>query len=237
MKLMVPPPSVTHGWGTSLVPQDETLDQENTKAGMPMTRYNFAIDKKYAGKLLSIHQRPIENDPTLSLHLLRLEFEIYWQLSHEKQTLRSEGELACRDIVIGKLIRAEKDAGQQAYASALGIRGDLSLADSWLRAAELDVWVEIEFGPPEQVGQRNPFRRIARFDPSIWQMEPYRFDRGKEWVTVAVAADAVTTSEATVRRRVDEWEIEFGGRLVRRTFGRQRRIYLPLFVNLWSETD
>ncbi len=202
-----------------------------------MTRYNFATDKKYSGQLLSIHQRPIENDPTIGLHLLRLEFEIYCQLNHDKPTLRSEGEVACRDIMIGKLIRSEKDTGQQAYAAALGIRGDLSLFDSWLQAADRDVWVEIAFGPLEQVGQRNPFRAITRFDPSIWQIEPYRFDRSKEWVTVTVAADAVATSEATVRRRVDEWEIEFGARLVRRTSGRQRRIYLPLFANLWSDTD
>ncbi len=202
-----------------------------------MTRYSFATDKKYSGQLLSIHQRPIENDPMLGLHLLRLEFQIYWQLNQDKPTLRSNGEIACRDIVIGKLIRSEKDAGQQAYANALGICGDLSLADSWLRMAERNLWVEIEFGPPEQVGQRNPFKTIKRFDPSTWQIEPYRFDRSQEWVTVAVAADALTTSEATIRRRVDEWEIEFGARLVRRTPGRQRRIYLPLLVNLWSDTD
>ena len=32
-------------------------------------------------------------------------------------------------------------------------------------------------------------------------------------------------------------ENEFGARLVRRTNGRQRRIYLPLFVKLWSDSD
>ena len=201
-----------------------------------MTRYTFSFNRKYSGRLIGIHQRPIENDPMLGLHLLRLEFEIYWQLSHDKPTLRSEGEIACRDIVIGKLIRSEKDSGQQAYANALGIRGELSLVESWLRTTEQDAWVEIEFGSPEQVGHRNPFRTITRFDPSGWQIEPYRFDRTLEWVTVAAAAAAVTTSEATVRRRVDEWEIEFGTRVVRRTAGGQRRIYLPLFVNLWSDT-
>lgn len=202
-----------------------------------MTRHSFATDRKYSGQLLNIHERPIENDPILGLFLLRLEFEVYWQLNQNKPTLRSEGEIACRDIVIGKRIPSEQDAGQQAYAAALGIRGELSRVDSWLQAVNRNVWVEIEFGPPEHVGQRNPFRTITRFDPRRWQIEPYRFDRRQEWVTVAVAAAAVTCSEATVRRRVDEWEIEFGGRLVRRTTGRQRRIYLPLFVNLWSDGE
>ncbi|MEM9413700.1 MAG: hypothetical protein AAGA30_21510, partial [Planctomycetota bacterium] len=151
-------------------------------------------------------------------------------------TLRSEGELACRDIVVGRQVNPAKDTGQLAYAAALGVKGDLSSPEQWLKVADQNNWVEIEFGPVEAVGHRNPFRVIRGFDVVGWRVEPFRHDRSQERVSVAVAADAVAASASTVRRRVDEWEIDHDS-LVERTNGGQRRILMSLFLNLWSELD
>lgn len=215
---------------------EPTLPQLLKRAFQSMARYAFSTDRKYAGRLIGVTPRPIENDPLLGIHLLRLEFEIFWQFLGDRPTLKSEGEIACRDLVIGKSIPPSKDSGQLIFASALRVDGDLTIPDSWIARVSSNAWIEITFGEREIVGGRNPFQRISWFDVSRWNVERYRFDRTKEWVTIAVAADAVQASESTARRFVDSLELQFGARLVRRTDGGQRRIHLPLFVNLWSES-
>lgn len=200
-----------------------------------MSRFSFRVDHPYAARLISVRKRPIENDPRLSLSLLRLEFEIFWKMQGAVVSLRSQGEIACRDLLIGELIPAQNDSGQIVYASALKIRGRIQDPQRWTASVAHSRWVEIIFGEANPIDGRNPFKSIQAFDPSGWKIEKYRYDRSAQWVSVSEAAAAVCASASTVRRRVDELEAEFGARLIRRTSGNQRRIYLPLFMNVWPD--
>ena len=198
-----------------------------------MTRYPFAAGKAYAGKLIRVASRPIENDVNLSLQLLRIEFMIYWM--QDGKRLESQGEIACRDIVVGELIPADRDAGLVAYAQALRIAAPINRHETWLGLQPSSRWIEITFGPSETEGGRNPFIKIETFDPKGWTIKDYRYDRSARWVTIRAAADAAGVSESTVRRHVDALESQFGADLIHRTEGGHRRIYLPLFMRVWDE--
>lgn len=198
-----------------------------------MTRYNFQTNKPYAAKLTKVSTRPIENDPAISLTLIRLEFIIYWMVG--EQRLESQGEIACRELVVGPLIPCDRDAGLLAYAQALRLATPPEDPGSWIHLHRRERWIEITFGPRELEGSRNPFRDIRPFSPDGWSIQEYRYDRTAGWVTIAAAADAVQISESTARRRLDELEQDWGGELVTRTDGGHRRVYLPLFIRLWNE--
>lgn len=198
-----------------------------------MTRYSFTAGKAYAGKLIRVASRPIENDVSLSLQLLRIEFMIYWM--QDGKRLESQGEIACRDIVVGELIPADRDAGLVAYAQALRISAPINRRDNWLGLQPSSRWIEVTFGPSEKEGGRNPFAKIAPFDPKGWTVKDYRYDRSAQWVTIRAAADAAGVSESTVRRHVDALESRFGSDLIHRTEGGHRRIYLPFFMNVWED--
>jgi len=197
-----------------------------------VSRYNFRIDHPYAACLLSVRKRTLENDRSLPISLLRLEFEIFWKEQSPNRLLRSHGEIACRDLLVGKLIPPSKDSGQVVYGTALNLDGSLDDPDCWIAAINNKPWVEIVFGDADPVDSRNPFKSIRAFSIEGWKIERYRYDRTAQWVSVAEAADAVCMSRSTLRRRVDELEADFGSRLTRRTRGNQRRIYLPLFLNI-----
>ena len=198
-----------------------------------MTRYNFQIDKRYAAQLNKVSTRPIENDPAIGLALIRLEFTIYWMVGEDR--LESQGEIACRDLLVGSLIPCDRDAGLLAYAQALKMATPPNDPGSWLFLQRSDRWIEITFGPREAEGSRNPFRDIRSFSPTGWEVKEYRYDRTAGWVTIAAAADAVQVSESTVRRRLEMLQQEWGGDLVKRTNGGHRRVYLPLFMRLWID--
>jgi hypothetical protein len=198
-----------------------------------MTRYKFQTDKTYAAKLTKVSARPIENDPAIALTLIRLEFAIYWMAG--EQRLESQGEIACRDIIVGDLIAADRDAGLVAYAQALRVRSPINKPANWTGLQPSSRWIEITFGHREVEGGRNPFATIGPFDAGRWTVKEYRYDRSAKWVTIKAAADAVGASESTVRRRIDSLETQFGSELVYRTDGGHRRIYLPLFMNVWED--
>ncbi|TWU06516.1 LysR family transcriptional regulator [Stieleria varia] len=198
-----------------------------------MTRYNFQTNKPYAAKLTKVSTRPIENDPAIALTLIRLEFKIYWVV--RQSCLESQGEIACRELVVGPLIPCDRDAGLLAYAQALRMATPPEDPGSWLHLQRGDRWIEITFGPRETEGSRNSFRDIRPFSPDRWSIKEYLYDRTADWVTIAAAADAAQVSKSTVRRRLDELELNWGGELVTRTGGGQRRVYLPLFMRLWNE--
>jgi hypothetical protein len=200
-----------------------------------MSRYSFRIDHPYAACLLSVRQRPLENDRALAISLLRLEFEVFWKERSPMRLLRSHGEIACRDLLVGKLIPPSKDSGQMVYAAALNLDGSLDDTDCWIAAIAKKPWVEIVFGEADPVDSRNPFKSIRALSIEGWKIERYRYDRAAQWVSVAEAADAACMSRSTLRRRVDGLEADFGSRLIRRTRGNQRRIYLPLFLNICSD--
>lgn len=198
-----------------------------------MTRYNFQLNKPYAAKLTRVTSRPIENDPAIELSLIRLEFAIYWMVGQHR--LESQGEIACRDLVVGPLVPCNRDAGLLAYAQALRVPTPPRDPSSWIHLQPGDRWIEITFGPRETEGSRNPFRKIGSFSPDGWTIKEYRYDRTAGWVTIAAAADAVQVSESTVRRRLEALKQDWGDELVTRTDGGHRRVYLPLFVNLLTE--
>lgn len=198
-----------------------------------MTRHHFQINKPYVAKLIRVALRPIENDPNLSLQLIRLEFSVYWIIGDKE--LESQGEIACRDLVVGTCIDVKRDAGLIAYAQALRVTAPVNVAANWMNLAGHGRWIELTFGPAETEGGRNPFATIKPFDSDGCSVTEYRYDRNAKWVTIKAAADAVQTSESTVRRRVDALESQWGARLVHRTDGDHRRIFLPLFVNIWED--
>jgi hypothetical protein len=197
-----------------------------------MSRYSFRTDHPYAACLVSVRKRPLENDQALAVSLLRLEFEVFWKVSIPKRLLRSHGEIACRDLLVGKLVPSNKDSGQLVYATAMNLDGSLDDPDCWVAAISKKTWVEIVFGEADPVDSRNPFKSIRAFSIEGWKIERHRYDRTAQWVSVAEAAEAVCMSRSTLRRRVDRLEADFGSRLIRRTRGNQRRIYLPLFLNI-----
>ncbi|WP_417735652.1 helix-turn-helix domain-containing protein [Rosistilla oblonga] len=198
-----------------------------------MTRHPFQIDKPYAAKLVRVASRPIENDSIVPVQLIRLEFAIYWMM--QGQRLESQGEVACRDLVVSKLLATERDAGAIAYAQALRVDDPINEPMNWIRLERGGRWIELKFGAADIEGGRNPFAEIKPFDVAGWEVKEYRYDLSARWVTISAAADAVEVSASTVRRRVDALEAAWGSELVRRTDGDHRRIYLPMFINVWDD--
>lgn len=196
-----------------------------------MARHNFTVDRPYAGKLVRIAERPLENDPGVAIRLLRLEFAIYWMFP-DSQQLESQGEFACRELLVGSELSIARDAGLNAYANVLRVESPITQPASWAKLAAVGRWIEIHFGPPEHEWARNPFHQIRAFDPAGWSIKEFRYDASVEWVSPGHAAEVLSTSESTVRRQVDALEPEWGTRLVVRTVGNHRRIYLPLFVKI-----
>ena len=198
-----------------------------------MTRHNFQINKPYAAKLIRVAARPIDNDPNLPLQLIRLEFAIYWMAEGRK--LESQGEIACRDLIVSELLPKDRDAGLVAYAHALRVATPIDRPKNWIRLEGCGRWVELRFGPRDSEGGRNPFKEIRPFDPEGWTMKEYRYDRSAGWVSIGAAADAVGVSHSTVRRHLDDLENKFGAELIHRTGGGHRRVFLPFFMNVWQE--
>ncbi len=93
----------------------------------------------------------------------------------------------------------------------------------------------IVFGPHDDFDQRNSFASILPFDPLKHRIQEYDLASHQDWVRVGKAAEELETSESTVRRRVQSWEIEWGTRLVRpRQPGGHRYLNLRLLRNLWD---
>lgn len=199
-----------------------------------MGRNQFDTQKNYAAKLNNIVKRPIENSPNCGFALLRLEFAIYEPL--KGKILRSFGSYACRELIIGSAVAGSKDASILAYAHALKLSGQ-SIDDpaTWELLKAKRPWIEIKFGPVAKVDFRQPFAKIARFDPTGWKIEEYGFAPDKEWVTVQQAAKFFDCSLSTMRRRVDKRAQIHGEKLLTFTDGGQRRINLKLLQALLDE--
>lgn len=175
---------------------------------------------------MSVRERPLENQRS---HLLRLEFEIF--KPDGARRLKSTGAIACRDIALGSLAETEVDPGVQRYATAMCVQRWMRL-DSWLELHIRRPWVEITFGPTDKRDHRNPFVSIVPFDGSAFDAIEFPYELQAEWVKVGQAAVQLKRSESTIRRLVDERELEYGGELVRRSSGNQRWINLDLLRNL-----
>ena len=192
-----------------------------------MARYTFTPGRPYAGRLLQVTTRPLENDPTTKISLIRLEFEIYSRCDDDR-TLCSLGKVACRDLVIGPQIPVEKDSGIMVYANALGLSKRVEAIETWTGILPRSVWIEIVFGKLDLIDYRNPFVRVSRFSPKGWKSKEFDYEVDQVWVTPEVAADDLACSTSKVRRTTKALSGEWGDKLERRTNGNHRRINLPL---------
>ncbi len=200
-----------------------------------MARHNFRTNTAYPARLSNVVKRPIENAASVSITLLRLEFEVFSQFIEEK-VLRSNNAFACRELVVGHPLPADRDSRIAEYVKALFCNSyTVDTARSWLELPRAELWVEIHFGPASQVDHRQPFMNINRYDPSGWQIQEYEFEQDCDWVTTGQASQSTGLSEATVRRRIHAYENEFGERLVRRTSGGHRRISISLLKLLLND--
>lgn len=197
-----------------------------------MARYKFTEGKTYAGRLQGVRERPIENSRSSGFRLLRLEFEIFEILEHQR-TFSSTGKIACRDLVVGPGVDATRDASLAAYASALRL-GDASRVSRWLDLPGSPIWVTITFGKVGPFDLRNSFEAIFPLNVADWSVREYDYSLDKEWLTVSEAADDLGCSPSKIRRALNEWELEWGSQLVWRSTGRHRRIKLSMLRNLWE---
>jgi hypothetical protein len=198
-----------------------------------MPRYRFRRGRQYAARVHQIRERPIENSSTSGFHLLRLEFEVF-EIDDNRGTLRATGKIACRDLVIGPGVDPTLDSSIAAYVMALRVRSPYGLAQ-WLARSKQSVWAAVVFGDLQDPDLRNAVQRIDAFDATGWSVQEYDYDLDEDWVPVSVAADDLECSEATIRRHLVAMEAEWGEKLLRRTPGGHRRIFLPLLRNLWQK--
>jgi hypothetical protein len=142
----------------------------HSAAVTPYTRFNTGSllsslqNKRYAAKLTRVASRPIENDPNAPLRLIRLEFAIYWMA--EEQKLESQGEIACRDLVVRKLLPANRDACLVAHTYALRGQSPIDEPENWIRLEGCGRWIALKLGPRDAEGGRNPFKETGPVDPS-----------------------------------------------------------------------
>jgi len=191
-----------------------------------MPRHRFEEGQTRIARLLTVVERPIENDDR-GLAVLRLEFEIF-SCDPNRHRLESAGQIASRDLVIG--LRAVS-GGVMKYAQALGVADPASLA-AWQRCTRTGAWVSITFGPADPRDGRNGFKTIQSFSPEGYDIREFDFDLAKNCATSGEAAKAMGVSEATVRRHTKKYLAEHGSALERRTEGGHRRINLLLLRHL-----
>jgi hypothetical protein len=174
---------------------------------------------------LNVVRRSVENE-SRSIAVLRVEFEIF-HCDEPNRELRSDGQIASRDLIIGP--GAASDRGVLRFARALGIT-EAASPGAWIRCLRAETWVGIVFGSADEADSRNKFKKIGPFSPQTrgYEIEEFNFELSKSWVTSGQAAKALDVSEATVRRHTRRYLAEYGPALERRTKGRARRINLNL---------
>ncbi len=200
-----------------------------------MPRFRFSLDHMYVGRLCTVFRRPIENAGS-DLAVLRLEFEVY--IPKNGKLLQTYGYIACREIVIGRSVRARQDANIVRYADLLRLPSDrINDPESWLalqpasRTARGQRWIGIRFGKPTKVDYRQPFDEISQFSVAGWKVAKFPFPRDEEWVRIGRAAEFLGVSESTARRRIASYVKDFDD-LVRRTDGNQRLVNIRLLAHL-----
>lgn len=196
-----------------------------------MPRYAYEIGRPYAGRLLAADTRPIENDKSRKLAVVRLEFEIFSRDDRDRQ-LRSLGKIACRDLVIGP--DATGDNGVVFFAHRLGVR-DPRKPDAWSARAAEGAWIEIVFGETDEHDGRNRFADIRAFSPDGYTVVEFRYDLSGDWLRPEDAGKAVGKSASTIRRFTKKHIAEFGETLERRTAGGHRLINVVLLRHLLKD--
>ncbi|MBW3542111.1 MAG: hypothetical protein KY476_17715 [Planctomycetes bacterium] len=193
-------------------------------------RFRLMPDLPYAARLLSVRPRPVENR-NAPPQLLRLEFELF-SLDEARREVRSLGKIASRDVIVVRGVG--DDFGVAPFVQALRIRPPDDPA-AWLRCAQRRPWVKLTFGEVDPADDRNLVKEIYAFACSGYKAFAYDYSLDEKWVGPRIAAQEFGVSEATIRRRIDVLEADWGPTLVRRTSGGQRRVNLPLMKHVWDE--
>jgi len=207
-------------------------------------RFLFGTDIEYAGRLVGITERSVENEAS-DLALLRLEFEIF-VIDEQSQPPRllATACIASRDMIVTP--KAKTDPKLVRYSDLLGVK-DVNSKESWyalekLPSAGESKWIRIQFGPPDEEDMRQPFQIIRRLDSvekfDIKRQEATTLHRGT-FVSVSETKQILRDrrnnipSDATVVRFVDKFEGKYGKNLVK-YIGNQRRINWYLCWHLWE---
>ena len=206
-------------------------------------RFLFDTDIEYAGRLVGITERSIENEAA-DLALLRLEFEIF-VIDQESQPPRllATACIASRDIIVTP--SAKSDPKLVRYSDLLGMK-DVKSKESWyameqLASAGKPKWIRIKFGPPDEVDLRQQFSVIRKLELSeftVIESEASTLHRGtfvkvSQVVRLLRNENNEIPSDDTVNRFVDRFKDKYGERLVQRV-GRQRQINWHLCWHLWE---
>lgn len=168
-----------------------------------MGRAQFTPETKYAGRLLSVRRRSIENrDPKIAL--IRLEFEIF-RIDQNQKKLFAQGTIASRDIIVTQGVAS--DEGVAAYVQALGVQNS-ETPDGWLQRVAQHPWVKIEFDVADPGDHRNPFKSVYKFNADGYSVPPWDEKAETEWVKLGYAFGALNLtrndwSENSFRRAVD----------------------------------
>jgi hypothetical protein len=173
-----------------------------------MPREHFREGSQYPARLQSISERPIENR-TDGHCLLRVEFEVFLH-DYDNRKLTSGGSIVCRDLVVCSHLPLDDGVAPLAQAICVADPADKW---SWLRSAEAELqtrpWVKITFGAAtRQVDERNTFTDIIPFDANGYEIQnsPEYLKAG--WLTIPQAADYLSLSDSTLRRKLKKWEAE-----------------------------
>ena len=187
-----------------------------------MPRYPYKPGTPYPGRLLAADTRPIENDKSRKLALVRLEFEIFARFDRDRE-LRSLGRIASRDLIVHP--DAASDNGVAFFAQRLGM-SDPHKPEAWSERAAEGAWVEIVFGDLDERDGRNRFADVRAFSPDGYTVVEYRYDLSGDWLRPEYAGKAVAKSASTIRRFTKKHLAEWGELLERRTPGGHRYINL-----------
>lgn len=213
---------------------------ESMKAG----RFLFDINTEYAGRLVNVAKRNIENDDS-DTNLFRIEFEIYaiYESTERLIELYPTGAIASRDLVVSRTCHRSPRISK--YAEILGIT-DATSPKSWhLLNQKLNskdgIWMTIRFGTPDPEDFRQPFEHISQFDYHEDCKIQKNTPSGSRdlYLPVSKVRPLLRTrlgkspSDDAVTKFVDKHKKQWGVQLVTMN-GNQRRINWYLCWHLWE---
>lgn len=196
-----------------------------------MPRYAYEVGRPYAGRLLAADARPIENDKSRKLAVVRQEFEIFARFDRDRE-LRSLGRIASRDLIVHP--DAASDNGVAFFAQRLGVR-DPRKPEAWSERAAEGAWVEIVFGEFDERDGRNRFADVRVFSLDGCRVVEYRYDLSGDWLRPEDAGKAVGKSASTIRRFTKKHLADWGETLERRTSGGHRYINLLVLRHILQD--
>lgn len=208
-------------------------------------RYLFLQNVEYAGKLIAVTKRSIENRRK-DVAVLRLEFELYTR-DETARRLTAIGAVASRDVVITP--DAASDNGVRRYSDVLKVC-DPTLPSRWygLQRRNPAPWILVQFGKMDQRDFRQSFETVNGFDPehgdTVYSIYNAKISahRDADCVTSSVAAKFLSLdgdpnrhpSVKKVNQVVDQMEPIYGRDLMYRTPGGQRRINWKYLQQIWN---